>query len=185
MDSIKNILIGGEKGIGKTYLVHKLIEQLQGKKNIKGYFTLMHKDKIDQELNGHEIYIYPAELSIENRKEDQSNLIGCSDGKTRKINTNVFKTLGVELLSNYDDSSVVIMDEIGFFESDIVKFTSKVFEALESNSKCIVVVKEKYDNEYINKVREYKEKENTIFVQLTKENRDEVFTLLEKIVKAW
>ncbi len=184
MDSIKNILIGADKGVGKTYLVNKLKEELKDK-NIQGYFTLMHKDKIDENNNGFKIYMYPANQSIENRKETKENYIGSCNKIDKTINKDIFAKLGVELLSEADKDDVVIMDEIGYFESDVDEFTKKVYEVLEGPNHVIATIKERYDNDYINNVRAYKDREDTIFIKLTKENRDEVFAQLEKIVKAW
>lgn len=184
MDSIKNILIGGDKEVGKTYLVNRLKDELKDK-NIQGYFTQMHKDKVDEENNGFKIYMYPANQSIKNRKETKENYIGSCNRIDKTINKETFAKLGVELLSDADKADVIIMDEIGFFEAGVNEFTQKVYEAIEGPKHVIATIKERYDNDYINNVRAYKDREDTIFIRLTKENRDEVFAQLEKIVKAW
>lgn len=186
MEKIKKILIGGEKQVGKTFLVQRLVSELRNRgKQIKGYCTYMQRDIIDKANNGFNIYMHPACVAIENRKETEENCIGSSNGKERIINEKIFADLGVRLLANIKKDDVVIMDEIGFFEADVKEFTDKVCELIENENTVIAVVKEKYDNEYINKVRAYKDREDTIFVQVTEESREEVFTELEKIVKEW
>ncbi len=181
MEKIKKILIGGEKKAGKTFLVQRLVRLLPG--NIKGYYTLA--DKADENTGVFKIYMYPASETVENRKQTEENCIGSSDGKKRKINKATFENLGVSLLSEVDKDDVVVMDEVGFFESEVKPFTDKVCEIIESKNYVIATIKEKYDNEYINKVRNYKEREDAIFVHVTDENREEVFAELEKIVKTW
>ncbi len=183
MKQIRNILIGGERQAGKTYLVKRLIDELSADNNIKGYYTLA--DKADENTGVFKIYMYPANENIENRKKTNENCIGSSDGKERKINKETFEKLGVSLLSNIGKDDIVVMDEVGFFESEVKPFTSKVCETIESENYVIATIKEKYDNEYINKVRNYKDREDAIFVHVTPDNREEVFAELEKIVKTW
>lgn len=186
MEKIKKILIGGEKQVGKTFLVQRLAKELcDSGKHLTGYYTLMHNDKVDERNEGFMIYMYPACEPLANRQETKVNFVGSCNGKDKIINEVVFEDMGVKLLSNVQEDDVVIMDEVGFFEANVKAFTDKVFEIFENGAYVIATVKEKYDNDYINKVRGYKDREDTIFVQVTEENREEIFEQLEKIVKEW
>lgn len=62
-----------------------------------------------------------------------------------KGNEEVFKTLGVKLLSNVTGKQLVVLDEIGGMELLAEPFRDKLYEVLSSSIPCIGVIKS-YNN---------------------------------------
>jgi ubiquinone/menaquinone biosynthesis C-methylase UbiE/nucleoside-triphosphatase THEP1 len=110
-------------------------------------------------------------------KEPGDNFIG------RCINENhwasipaTFDVYGVKLLEDcfkaYSD--LIVMDELGFFESNAALFQNKVLEILDSDTPVLGVLKQK-DIPFLNNIRN--RNDVTIFV-VTHGNRDEVFPVV-------
>ena len=67
----KHILICGEKGVGKSTLIRRLVEEAQ--LTVGGFCT-----KMDENAEGamRPIYIYPASLPTDQRIRGKENLVG-------------------------------------------------------------------------------------------------------------
>ena len=87
----KHILICGEKGVGKSTLIRRLVEEAQ--LTVGGFCT-----KMDENAEGamRPIYIYPASLPTDQRIRGKENLVGrCGNfGRQKEIFPEVFNALG-------------------------------------------------------------------------------------------
>ena len=58
---MKNIVITGEPGVGKTTLVTKLVEQLLKSWNIEGFYTTELRDPVTGKRSGFDLISIPEE----------------------------------------------------------------------------------------------------------------------------
>lgn len=169
----KHIFITGERGVGKSTLVRRLIEHTD--LPLYGFMTKM--DPPDAE-GYHEIYMYPAALPIANRVRGKENLIGRCDRVHHHIHPEVFAALGVELIKAAKPDGILIMDELGFMEAGVPAFREAVFEALRGDIPVLAVVKARYDVSFLNTVRTAEK--GTLYT-VTAENREKLFEELKNI----
>lgn len=174
MSERRHILICGEVGVGKSTLIQRLLAQ--SARPLYGFVT----KKLDSDENGfHPIYIHPAGAS--ERIYTERNLIGTCDRRTHKINLDAFNTLGVAYLQA-KPGGIILMDELGFMESQAEDFTRAVFAALDGDVPVIAAVKARFDILFLDAVRAHP---NTKLYMITKENRDVLFSELLQIVRDW
>lgn len=174
----KHILICGEKGVGKSTLIRRLLEAAD--LTVGGFYTKM--DESPKEVM-HPIYIYPAKQPITERKRLQKNLIGrCGEfGRRKEIFPAVFDTLGREYLEDTQGCEVIVMDELGFMESEAYAFCSAVLRALDGDVPVIAAVKDKQGVPFLQQVRQHPQAE--VFA-INAENREELFARLLPLVKS-
>lgn len=165
----KHLMICGEVGVGKSTLINRLLEN--NNKPVCGYVTKSLRRRDD---GYHEIFMYaPGD-------EEHAVFLADCNKRDRHVNLEVFETLGLELLSQVRDEGIILMDEIGFMEEKAEGFTSRVLELLDGDVPVIGAVKSSHpDSAYLNAVRNHP---NVNLVNITKDNRDELyFSLLEEV----
>lgn len=166
-----HILICGEVGAGKSTLIQRLLE-----KNEKPVYGFLTKRLEADETGFHPVYIHPA--GAKERFYTKENLIGSCDSQTHHVSTDVFNTLGVRYLEA-KPGGIIVMDELGFMESQAEAFVRKVFAALDGNTPVIAAVKARFDVPFLNEVRAHP---NATLYMLTKENRNALYAeLLRKM----
>ena len=169
----RHILICGERRVGKSTLMEKLLRELDGP--VYGFFTRMY------ELNENGRYpIYMFSPADTERLKVERNYVGDCNGHERSINISVFDELGVELLKKRD--GVVAMDELGFMETGSPAFCESVLRHLDGDGHVIATVKARYDVDFLDKVRSHP---NAQLYEITEENRDELCEALLPIVRSW
>ncbi|MCF8000838.1 MAG: nucleoside-triphosphatase [Halanaerobiales bacterium] len=180
-----NIVITGEKYVGKSTIVRKLIEKL----NLKaGGFVVGRNGSFNQWLS---FYLSDPLAYYEHQTKENVNFKeNCQIFAKRDnveaewdIRPDVFDTLGVKLLENgLQNRDIVIMDELGRFELKANKFQQKVFEILDSPNPVIAVLKDEH-NKFLDKVRS---REDVDIYRIKKNNNDIIFNKtykkLEKII---
>ncbi|HNT02934.1 MAG: nucleoside-triphosphatase [Clostridiaceae bacterium] len=173
MSRPQHILICGERGVGKSTLVNKLL--LQSRRPVFGFIT----KKMPPNQNGEcDVYIHPANSA--NLQLTHENLVGiCNNGKIVTINTEVFNTVGVKLLQS-PPRGLLLMDELGFMESKASAFCSGVLAVLDGDIPVLAAVKNK-ETPFLKAVREHK---NVELHYITTQNRDMLYQeLIEKIME--
>ena len=152
---MKKIFLTGKNGVGKSTLCDKVLQNT--KFSFGGFKTLPVLD--GQKLKGFKI------RDIETGDEEE---IAYFDDKFL-IHPVVggFENLGVKSLKNaFEHKELVVMDELGFLESEAESFKNTVFEVLKSGKMVIGVMKIDR-NEFLDEVRKYVE-----ILQVNEENRD-------------
>jgi len=158
--SMKNIFLTGDKGIGKSTLLFKIVNKIDC--SIGGFYEkkIVYRDEIKFDM----VSLYDGRCN---------NIIGkINKHKLPEIYKDIFETVGVEILTNslnYRDC--IVMDEIGFFEIQAENFKNKVFEILDS-SKLVIGVLKKCNNEFLNTI---KNRKDVVIFDVTLSNRDYIF----------
>ncbi len=169
----KHILITGEIGAGKTTLIKSLVEL--SNRNKRGFFTVSKKYNEDGYKG---IYMLPADKSV-SELSDKNHIADCNSRGSIIIN-DIFNTLGVEYLASGQED-MIIMDELGFLESDSKEFCDMVVSCFNNEIPVIAAVK-MFKSEFLDKVRGH---HNINLYMLTKENREELYNTLKPIVESW
>ena len=147
---LTNVLVCGERGIGKSTLIDFLFPD-------KGSATGFQTKKV-----GNDVYLNAPG----SRFHDEAHLVGhCAEMRGKGI-PSAFDEWGCRCLSF--PGAWRVMDEIGFLENDALRFRSAVLSALEDDISTICAVKDK-DTLFLNEVRSGKK---SLLLHLTAENRD-------------
>lgn len=158
---MKNILITGLPGIGKTTLIQKVIKKLKNI-NISGFISS--EIRIQGVRKGFEL------ISLDGKKGLLAHSDIRSSYRVGKYGVSVreFESF-ISSLNLFDPhSSVVIIDEIGRMECFSEKFKTLVKEIFNSKKVVIATIALK-GNAFI---KEIKERNDTILFELTEANRD-------------
>lgn len=158
-----NVLIVGEIGIGKSTLINELLQNVR--QPVFGFRT--EKTKWDASGNT-KVHIHPA--SGEKIYSDE-NVVGVGTSKDAQACVDVFDTLGVRLLTNIPAESVVLMDELGFIESNAPIFCNAVTRILDGSHFALAAVKTK-STPFLEKVRSH---QDALVYTITIDNRDSLY----------
>lgn len=170
---VKNIFIMGEKGIGKSTLINKLIEEIN--LEISGFKTLPYEIE-DQRMGFYLKGLVETSDFINNRP------ISIQDSEISCIPiTETFETLGVEVLrkSLKDSHPVIVMDELGRLERMAEKFNQEVYKALDSHKMVIGVLQQAS----IPLLEAIKQREDTLVLTLTRHNAHNVHMKIKEEIE--
>lgn len=169
---MRNIFINGNRGIGKSTLIRKLLADYDFMP-VYGFVT---KKEAPDENGDCSVYIHSA--SAVQRFYSEKNLIGTCNNCRGKAIPAAFDDYGLQLLSNIPNNSLVIMDEIGFFESKAFNFQKRVKDILSSDCLVLAAIKDK-PNEFLD---ELKTLNNTDIFNIEIENRNELYLQIKPIL---
>ena len=176
MTEKRHILICGERGVGKSTLIEKLLAASSRPRY--GFITKMRPAGPD---GFHPIYIHPAGQPVEERVYTDGNCIGTCDSRTHRPNLDAFNVLGVRYIEEAKPDGIIVMDELGFFEAKAEAFTAAVLHALAGDVPVIAAVKSRTDVPCLNACRAAAKAE--VFY-ITPENRDELYEKLLPRIRA-
>ena len=167
MDVKKHIVLTGARQIGKSTLVHKLLQRCIVP--LHGFVT---KATPRQPDGTHSVYLY----SINDKEQLPccDNHIGDACFGRRKVYPEVFDTLGLQLLSNCNDG-LIIMDELGFMESEVTAFCQKVLQCFDGDIPILAVCKAKPGIEFVDQVKYHP---HTALYTVTEDSRDALYSEL-------
>ena len=177
MGEPRHILLFGERGVGKSTLIERLLAV--NTRPVAGFVT---KRLPPDETGFHPIYIHEAGIPVSARVYTEENQIGVCDSKVHKPVEAVFDTLGVQYLGEAQPGGRIVMDELGFLEARADAFRKAVFRALEGGIPVLAAVKARYDVPFLNEVRAHK---NCTVYEVTPENRDALYETLLPVILAW
>jgi len=187
LSRVKNILISGPPGCGKTTLIKEILKDLKTKAG--GFFTeeireggerkgfkiitLDGKDYNPPTASSHRLCRRaPGILAHENIK---SNFRVSRYG----VNLKDLEEIGVpSVLKAIDEGKIVVIDEIGKAELFSEKFKEAVFKALNSKNKVLGTIKISRDL-FTEKIRK---REDTKIFYLKKEEREKIKEEILKIL---
>jgi len=173
---MKNILLTGDKGIGKTTIINNVLNRFQTfcDLNLGGFCTLRNiYNKDDKEIR--EFFI--KSLSDNETKKVSENTI--IDGKWY-INSflNEFNNFSYNLVKSVDNSDLIILDEIGFLEENAYDFVDALHLALSSDRLVLGIIRNK-DCDFINSI---KNRDDVLIINVGIDNRDilvdEIYNLI-------
>lgn len=168
----KHILICGERAVGKSTLVEKLVKHLNVP--VYGFYTRMFEANDSGYCPLH--MFSPADTLC--RRTDENHVADCNGAKPL-VNTAVFDNLGMELLKKR--CGVLVMDELGVMENGSPAFREAVLHHLDGDDPIIATVKAK-KSDFLDKVRSHPKAE---LYYITEENRDSLYEQLLPVIQGW
>lgn len=142
----EHIFLTGEKGVGKSTTLKKMLET---SKCIKGGFiTVKHNGSVHMlalDQNGN-----CRDLPCESNK-----LFNCGNNTPSKEIAQRFDLLGTEILKEaLKSSELIVMDELGPAESYAEKFQEMVFQVLDSDIPVVGVL-QKGESQFLDRIKEH------------------------------
>lgn len=168
------ILIVGARDVGKTTLIRRLISHTS--RPIGGFCT---EKRLTDLTGAHSVYLHPAGLPLQARSYTPDNRVGRWDGRTMQAFPAVFDTLGTACLSSIAPETLVVMDELGFLESQAPRFTQAVLDALDGPAQVIAAVKDRPDVPFLQAVLAHPQAQ--VF-RLTPDNRQELYPQIRSLL---
>lgn len=169
----KNFVVCGYSKSGKTTLIKRLIQETD--KNVYGFFTEKFPDRLTED-GFCPIYIYP--IGSDPIFNDE-NLIGLGGNGNHYTNSDVFDTKAVEYITTDDPNGIIFVDEVGFLEDKADLFQKKVFEVLAGDIPTVVIMKQKMNFDFMQKLKNLP---NIEFLELKEDNRDEIFEQIKSAI---
>ncbi|MFC1715808.1 NTPase [Candidatus Poribacteria bacterium] len=169
---VKNILITGNPGVGKTTLIRSIISKL----NISagGFYTAEVRDENGKRW-GFKI------ISLDGQEDVLASVDIISPHRVGKycVNAEAMDRVGVPAVRNaLKDDEVIVIDEIGRMELTSKRFRDVVAQALDSRKPVLGTIAIK-NTHFTKKARE---REDTRVIRLTRANLLEVETYVERLL---
>ena len=128
----------------------------------------------------HPIYMFPAGDTAQ--VPTDGNRIGSCDSRVHNVSLEVFETLGVDLIAGARPDGILIMDELGFLETEAERFTRTVLDAFRGPIPILAAVKNRPDVPFLRELLTGADASRHL---VTPESRDRLFTELLPAVKSW
>lgn len=168
---MNKFVIVAPRKTGKTTLVKNLLENTS--KSVCGFQTSRLTNAANED-GLYPLYIYPV---LKEMIVDEKHCLGyCGKGK-HIVNSDVFNDMAVKLITPSNKDELIIIDELGFMESDAITFKNKVFEILELPNSVLIMCKDKPGIKFLEDIKSSK---NVELITMNIQNRDEVFTYIKE-----
>ena len=165
---MKNILICGPPGVGKTTLIQEILKKLNLKAG--GFYTEEIKE------NGNRVGFKIISLDNLGGILAHTSIKGTKRVGRYGVNIYDLESVGVKSLSRaLRDDDLIIIDEIGKMEIFSDKFKEKVLDCLNSEKFVLATIGIGGDK-FISQI---KERDDIIIFKMNRENRDE---LVDKVL---
>jgi len=170
---IKNILITGNPGVGKTTLIQNIISRLNV--SVGGFYTVEVRDENGKRW-GFKI------ISLNGREEVLASVDVVSSRKVSKYGVDVgaVNRVGVTAIQDaLKSKDIVVIDEIGRMELISDRFRDIVQEALDSPKLVLGTIALKETNT----AKKIKERQDTRLIRLTRANFHEIETYIGRLLQ--
>jgi nucleoside-triphosphatase len=169
---IKNILVTGFPGCGKTTLIKEILKEL--KLDAGGFFTEEIREKGIRK--GFKI------ITLDGKEGILAHVDIKSPYRISRYGVNIkdLEEIGVKsILKGIKENRIIIIDEIGKAEMLSKKFRKTVLMALNSQKKVLGTIKFTYDP-FTERI---KKRKDTVVFNLTKRNRNEIKRKIEELIR--
>lgn len=172
---LNNIFLTGEIQVGKTTLLNKIIKRLNY--SVGGFQTCRNIYNDNGNIK-REFFI--KSLINDSHKYKIATITSFEDKFNVEPYTEAFETIANTIIrESIKNCDVIVLDELGFLESNAFDFQSAVFEALNSCKLTIGVIKPR-SNPFLDKIRNI---DNIHIFEVTKDNRDELLNDILNVIE--
>lgn len=161
----------GDIRIGKSTIIQEIIEEFPGK--VGGFRSVIGNYTSD---GSSDIFLLPADgaekgCNLENRAAHRN-----FPANTYESFPEIFNRVGSSLLEETKQCALIIMDELGFMESEAFDFQEKVMETLDGDPPVLGVIKPKRAP-FLDRVRSHPA---VCIFEVTPDNRKDVLMQIKK-----
>lgn len=169
--SVKHLFLTGEKQIGKSTLLKRLIAE--SGRSFKGFQTRAYV--LEGVKKG---YYMHSLLPVEALENDSPISVNLAKNKVIPV-LETFDTLGVHIVEDaLSHPGIMVMDELGRLEGKSSAFRKAVFASLNQEMQVIGVL-QKTKSSFLDQIME---RDDVEMIEITEENRDVIYPfLLEKL----
>lgn len=168
-----HIFLTGEKQVGKSTLVRRLIQSTERKVcGLKSVSIFENGDR--------NVYLFPA---AETNLTSENGVLGgvCRNHHVVERHPENFDKYGVSLLSEIPSGSLVVIDEIGNMEAEAKLYSKAIVEILERKDILVLgVVQKMARTELAQSIREHK---GIRLFEVTPENRETLYGTIKGEIK--
>jgi nucleoside-triphosphatase len=168
---MKNILICGPPGVGKTTLIKKILENINLRAG--GFYT--------EEIKENNRRVGFKIISLDNQKGILAHISVKGMKRVGRYGVNIYdlENIGVKSLSQaLRDDDLIIIDEIGKMEIFSDKFKEKVLDCLNSEKFVLATIGIGGDK-FISKI---KERKDIVLFTINIENRDRLIDRISSLI---
>lgn len=171
---MEKILLLGRRRSGRSSMIRALLRDVEV--SVYGYETVTMGTRPD---GYHEIYLYP--YGQPQNEKDGENHVGDCNTRERVIYNQVFDTLGTSCLTERE-SGILVMDEIGFMESEAKVFCRAVLNCLDGPLPVLAAVRTGIETPFLREVINHP---NACCYDMVPDRFDEIYRELRPIVQSW
>ena len=168
---MKNILICGPPGVGKTTLIKKILENINLRAG--GFYT--------EEIEENSRRVGFKIISLDNQKGILAHISVKGMKRVGRYGVNIYdlENIGVKSLSQaLRDDDLIIIDEIGKMEVFSEEFKEKVLDCLNSEKFVLATIGIGGDK-FISNI---KRRDDIILFKVTKENRNKLIEIISSLI---
>ena len=160
-----HLFLTGKVQVGKSTIIQKVLKEYQG--TIGGFRTVQGSRDVD---GGSDIFMIDAARWNETTY-DPKQLVARRIGMTKYEGyPEAFDRIGTALLTVARGRDLIVMDELGFMESEAYLFQKNVLDCLDGNVPILGVVKPA-STDFLEQVHKHYQ---TTLLEVTEENREQV-----------
>lgn len=175
MDVKRHLFLTGERQVGKTTLINRLLARHPGWL-VRGFRTYTDFSGGDAVVGA--VYIAPVAPCHWYRREEA--IAGIRRVGGRESFPEVFDSVGVRVLQQNLDTDLVIMDELGFMENKAASFQHAVLKTLQHDTPVLGVIKP-LPSVFLDAVRSHP---GVHLLTITPDNREELLTHADNLITA-
>ena len=168
---MKNILICGPPGVGKTTLIKKILENINLRAG--GFYT--------EEIKENNRRVGFKIISLDNQEGILAHTSIKKSKRVGRYGVNIYdlENIGVKSLSQaLRDDDLIIIDEIGKMEVFSEEFKEKVLDCLNSEKFVLATIGIGGDK-FISNI---KRRDDIILFKVTKENRNKLIEIISSLI---
>ncbi len=171
---MEKILLLGRRRSGRSSMIRALLRDVEVP--VFGYETVTMGTRAD---GYHEIYLYRYGQTQHEKREE--NHVGDCNTRERVVRNQVFDTLGSSCLTVRKDG-IIVMDEIGFMESEASVFCRAVLNCLDGPLPVMAAVRTGIETPFLREVMSHP---NVRCYDMRPVFFDERYQELRPIVQSW
>ena len=168
---MKNILICGLPGVGKTTLIKKILKRINLRAG--GFYT--------EEIKENNRRVGFKIISLDNQEGILAHISIKNSRRVGRYGVNIYdlENIGVKCLNQaLKDDDLILIDEIGKMEIFSEEFKEKVLDCL--NSKKIVLATIGIGGDKF--ISNIKRRDDIILFEVTKENRNKLIEIISSLI---